>query len=79
MSPQRAIHEFRSWSFGAKACLGFYRESLGERNSALIDARLSELERLIKATDVFKPTMEQINEWSKERRAEAKWPLTLEK
>jgi len=67
MSPERAVYELRSWCIGARVVLQNYLEDMPENK--LAEARLRESHFLFASTDHFKPTIEQLNLWSEQRRS----------
>ncbi len=71
MTKERAIHELVSWATGTRAILWDVQEAIPDNER--VNARLREIELLLKSVEQFKPTAEQLNLWSAERRQEGGW------
>ena len=71
MSPERAIHELRCWAFNVRVLLWDFQECNPENGR--VNARLEELDSIIKSTEIFKSTSEQLKLWEQERRKESGW------
>jgi hypothetical protein len=63
MTKDRALHELINWACGVRTLLLEWQEA--DSHHTLIDARLKEINYLLKETKPFIPTIEQLKEWEK--------------
>jgi hypothetical protein len=69
MTKERAIHELRTALIQALVVVDYDAED----GYPLATARARNVRDVLKATDEFQPTKEQLKQWSAERRQESGW------